>query len=293
MDFFKNILQGLVDGSHPLPAPHPQRLNFPNNPVAIESVALMTATLLARNDLELGEGEVRHLLFKAASWCRRRGAVEEASIYTEMVRVWPDVEMALVGSPKWLTSRAGISWTVRRNEQLRRELYFAARRNYVEPPRVAEVHRLGFYLVELTNAAHVHREGEAMGHCMSWSTNLQVLQKGNSAGGDDALSALTYAVKVRSGELRLFSVRSPKGCPVLTIAYDPKEKAIVIMERRKGSRVVGGHRFSAAAIWAVGDVVPVKIVLGKVVSNGDGIRRDRAVVSSCRPKPFRRCSQTI
>ena len=47
MGFISNILQALVNGSYPLPPPHPQRLNLPNDPIAIEAVAQLTATLLA------------------------------------------------------------------------------------------------------------------------------------------------------------------------------------------------------------------------------------------------------
>lgn len=251
-----DILQGLVDGTHPLPRPHPQRLSFPKDPLAIQAVVATTLMLLSRNLLDLDEGELRHLLFKLASWCQRRGGLSEEAIQKELIEVWPDVELTLMVSRRWLVSRAGVGWTIRRAKQLRCEMDVAARASFEEPPRVGDVNQNGYYLVELTNAGHIYREGVAMGHCMSWSINAEVVQKRGYA-ADVVMNALTYVLKVRSGELRLFSVRGPDGEPVLTVGYEPKAKRIVNVVGKNDRDACHYPGVVDEAIKAVACVVPV------------------------------------
>ena len=235
-----SLLQGLVDGSDPLPRPHPQCLSFPNDEYAIYALAAMTGKVVQRSGRLLDDAELRHLLFKLAAWCSRRGKLDAKSILDEMFQIGPAVEAALEIWPEWVTSRAGVGWTIRRFKQWRCELEAAARRTYQEPLRVAEIDRKGRYLAELTNAAHVYREGKALVHCMAWSMNGEVLKRCANAPGRDRLDALAYAVKLRSGELRIFSVRNSSHDPVFTIAYGRKEQAIVAMQGKGGRRHYNG-----------------------------------------------------
>lgn len=248
------VVRGLVDGSSPLPLPHPQRLSFPNDERLISELTYKTCLLVIMSGQVLDEADLKHLLFKTAAWCSRRGAVRVESIEEEIDQIAHAVSWTLCVRPEWVKSRGGVGWAVRRYKQYRCEIDALARRSYVAPPRVMELNQPGFYLVELTNGAHVHREGAAMGHCMASSVNRAVLMKvGHDGRG--SLEALTYAVKLRSRELRIFSVRDLADEPVLTIAYACKEERIQYVVGRYDRVPVEG--LERDAILAVSKVVPV------------------------------------
>lgn len=262
---FSRILQGLVDGSGPLPLPHPQRLSFPKDAVLIDSLAGDTLILTEQSGIELEELEVRHLLFKLASWCRRRGRVDEESLNEELRAIWPAVEMALVVSPLWVTSRAGVSVAIRRFYHWQGEALRKAYAELEEPLWVADVPGplRGCYVVELMNSAHVFHEGMALGHCLSWSVNVAAQKKrGYPSGGPEVLDCLTYAVKLRSRELRLFSVRGLKDQPVMTIAYQPKQCRVVAMEQAASAftKPWEWSRFRCDVVRALSSVVTIKSV---------------------------------
>ena len=239
MESLTPFLTGLIDGTRPLPLPHPQHLSFPEDSAAIEQLANFTRIVVTQTGVRLSELEIRHLLFKLAAWCSRKGTVLEPALSTELHRLLEPLQMVLCARPGWVTSKSGVGSALRVFAQWRQEAKKLARATYADPPRIADVDWSGFYIAELTNAAHVYQEGSVLGHCMAWSVNREVLAQRGFPSGDAALDCLTYAVKIRSGELRIFSVRSPDGAPLLTISYDPKSEILDRMEGRKESPVRG------------------------------------------------------
>lgn len=253
------LLHGLLDGTHPLPPPHPQQLSFTKDEVAISRLAEVVECYV--NGRSLPDDDVRHLLFKLAAWLIKKGAVQGAHVTPLVSSIFPALDLARSRSPEWLRSKAGIGWAVRRFDEWRRAAASEARRNTIEPRSVAHI---GFaigavpsHLVELTNAAHVYAEGRAMHNCMAWSVNLEAAKKrGDPAAGDPTfLECLTYAVKLRSGELRLFSARSAgTGHPVMTIGYMPRLK--MVTEVSEGAWTL----YKCAALRTLSAVVDVKVV---------------------------------
>ena len=284
---YVDILVGLLDGSRPLPPPHPQRLNFPSDPSLIEEFAGRIRHFVEHGGIKppLTRSEIAHLTFKLAAWFSKTGKTTSQSLGDELHWVlWLPLTMVLSTERKWVTSRAGIAWVMRYDRQWHAAARKAAREAYADPPKVATIDRTGFYLVELTNGAHVYCEGHDMGHCMSTSINDNVLKRrGFPVGGPDALASLTYAVKIRSREVRIFSVRNPDGKAVMTIEYSPKRAAILFIAMSN----IGPKQDLSPAIlkwqWeklqcdvvlALAEVVPVKICYPDVFCDGSCIRRD-------------------
>lgn len=264
----EKLLRELIDGTNPLPQPHPQKLTFTKNEDAIKRLAIVTERIVRSGGYIFGKDEVRHLLFKLAAWCSKKGASTGDDVEKEINRIWLPVDMALTANPNWLKGRAGVAYTVRQYRQWRSFAERQGRANAVDPLRVAELdflhaHFRCYHLVELTTAAHVHAEGQAMGHCMSWSVNVTALAKYGYPAEDDpkVLECLTYAIKLRSGELRLFSVRSNRtDKPRMTIAYNVKHKRILTMELAPDYTDCQRELWSqmkCAAVHALVRIVPV------------------------------------
>ncbi|MFA5957071.1 hypothetical protein [Hyphomicrobium sp.] len=257
------MLKALVDGSAPLPPPHPQKLSFPNEFRAMFEIANMVEVLIGNEGRELSDIERRHLLFKLASWCSKKGKVQPEAIRLELKAIYDIVNYNLVMYPEWVTSQWGVSLAKRRFNQYQNAALKLARAVAVAPPRVFTFKRpAGYRLVELTNGAQIHAEGRALGHCMSWSINLDVMrQRGYPPNGDpEALECLTYAVKVRSGELRIFSLRDRRGIPIATIGYDTREKTIRRMEGATGRPRIWDVN-KCGIIHALSNVVEIKGVM--------------------------------
>lgn len=280
-----DILMGLLEGSRPLPPPHPQHLSFPCDPELIGELAGQSQLLVEHIGIDppFTQLEIAHLMFKLAAWCSKTGITTRKSLSREMHRLWPSLVMTLSAERKWLTSRAGVSWVKRRDRQWQAAAKKQAREAFAEPPRVGTIDRVGFYLVELTNGAHVYREGRDLGHCMWYSVNKQVLMKhGFPVSGPAALACLTYAVKIRSGEVRIFSVRDPDGNAMMTIEYSPKQAAILHMEESSLNRendvlpttvTWKWKKFKCDVVLALAEVVPVKICCPDIICRGPCIRR--------------------
>lgn len=281
-----DILIGLLDGSCPLPPPHPQRLSFPIDPELIGELAGQTQLLVDYIGIDpaLTQLEIAHLMFKLAAWCSKTGNARHESLSRELHILWPALAMTLIADRKWLTSGAGVSLVKRRERQWQAAAKKQARAEATEPPLVGKIDRIGFYLVELTNGAHVYREGRELGHCMADSVNEQVLKKhGFPVSGPAALESLTYAVKIRTGEVRIFSVRNPDGQAVMTIEYCPKRAAITVMQTSKNGRENDFDRSTLNWKWkklrcdvvlALADVVPVKMCCPDIFCHGACLRRD-------------------
>lgn len=227
------LLRGLVDGSNPLPPPYPQKLSFPNDPDAIDVLGKLIGELVWCSELTFTELELKQLLFKVAAWCSRIGSVEVLPMIGEVHHASLAIELTLRGRPDWLASRAGVPWALKFKARWSQEHQKRLREGYSRPPFVAALDH-GFYLVELTNGSHVHAEGEAVGHCMSSSFNVEALRKHGFPTGVDALECLTYAVKLRSHELRIFSVRDPEDKALMTIAYDCHGQSVSHLQNARG-----------------------------------------------------------
>lgn len=227
------LLQGLVNGSDPLPLPYPQKLSFPNNPASIFILGKTVAELVWNSGLLLTELELRQLLFKVAAWCSRVGRVEGLAMLGEIHRAGFAIELTLAKRPGWVSSRAGVPWALKFMKQWSSEHEQQLRQEYARPPFIANLDD-GFCLVELTNASHVQTEGNAVGHCMSSSFNVEALRKHGFPTGVDAPECLTYAVKLRSHELRIFSVRDPEDKALMTIAYDCHEQSVSHLQNARG-----------------------------------------------------------
>ncbi|WP_372645892.1 hypothetical protein [Hyphomicrobium sp.] len=163
------------------------------------------------------------MLFKIASHVTRTGRGGRAFYVHELLtKIWPAIAMTLRANPEWLSSKAGVPWAVENYENWTRAMDKQGRAQLGEPPRVAEVEYYpGYYLVELMNSRHVHAEGVALGHCMSWSLNQEALAKHGYPRPDtpEAMECLTYAMKIRYGELRLFSLRGPENKPLMSLSF--------------------------------------------------------------------------
>mgnify|MGYP000264649399 FL=1 len=247
------LLQGLVDGTSPLPLPYPQKLSFPNERPSISVLGRAVGRIVRIAELNFNDLELKQLLFKIASWCSRRGAVNGISMVYAVAEAQAAIELALRRKPEWLASRAGVPWALKLMKRWTEEYQKRLREGYSEPPFVAAMED-GAYLVELTNGSHIHEEGEAMGHCMASSLNLDALRKRGFPTGPEALECLTYAVKLRSGELRIFSVRKADSEPVLTIAYNCHEEIVSHLQARRG--VEPKTTLVCGALYEIDKLVP-------------------------------------
>jgi hypothetical protein len=253
-----DMLVGLIDGSRPLPRPHPQRLSFPNDDWALIEIAAITAHIGGH----LPPDEVRHLLFKQTAWCSKRGKTTRAAVNHELRLISLPIEMALSCYPKWVKGRAGVGWAVRRYADWLTAADKLACLSYEKPLRVGAVpiENRTLDLVELTNAAHVHREGKSLEHCMYWSVNHEALEKHGypKLGSPQSLECLTYAVKLRHGELRIFSVHLPSGRPKMTVAYNKKSKRVLAQGFREDA--YEWSLLKCAAVHAVAGIVHIDTV---------------------------------
>src|SRR5262245_25205204 len=93
----------------------------------------------------------------------------------------------------------------------------------------------GHQLVELTTPQHLKAESAALGHCVGTLFNETALAaKGLKESDPAALHYLHYVMKMRHGESRVFSLRNPRGNPLVTIEYDVKDEAIRQIEGKGG-----------------------------------------------------------
>ena len=227
-------LDQLIDGSQPLPPPHPQRFASPI-PGFMRLLVAKNVAHIIRETWERGRAEpdwdaARHLLFKFGSYVLRRydRSCETDDFIIDLEIVAEAVVFTMRREPKWLKSKAGISYALRRWAEWRRHLENAERQDHDEPVWVSDFEIFKkFDVVELTNARQIYTEGRALGHCMASSYNFASLQKHSNPSGAEAFESLTYAVKLRNRDVRIFSLRNDLGEICLTLTYDPRAKKVL------------------------------------------------------------------
>jgi hypothetical protein len=270
------MLQGLIDGTAPLPPPFPPRLNFLKEPRTAKALAANVALRARWQRLPLTDTELRYLLFKVASYLRSiKRHNRPLNVSGIIDDIWPAISLTLSSNPNWLTSKAGVQWAIDHHRMWLYKMEKQARAEGGEPVRVAELEwNPGFYFVELTTGLHVRDEGLALGHCMSWSLNREAVEKHGlpHAGSPEALECLTYAVKLRHRELRLFSLRGPThNAPLMTIAYSIDDKSITDTKALGGADCYNWTPYTCAMVKSLSAVVEIDF---KKVRHGHGCYRN-------------------
>jgi hypothetical protein len=183
------------------------------------------------------------LVRKLAAHCQRAGWQDARSI-EELARAAPRVVDAVIETPRMLTERVSLggmlgAHAVRTGQRVAAHAKSTGAGG--RPPAVLAGLPDGCALVELGTPADLQAESRALGHCVGTLYNAGALAAGGLEPGDaSAARYLYYAMRMRAGACRLFSLRDARGRPLATIEYDTAGEAILQVEGRGGD--LGAHR---------------------------------------------------
>jgi len=197
--------------------------------------ALVKAYTTLRNDLKDSiqaddDQQATALISKLASYASKKGWKSGEDIDKHLGAELPTIGDALRGNIKAITSRAGISGILDRHTQQSRQAAADLRKNKMPDPMVGPelVFNVGDHkLVELKTPAHLRQDSAELGHCVGTLYNENALEdKGLKKGDEGAEEYLHYAIKLRNGESRIFSLRDQNDTPLATIEYKTDTKSI-------------------------------------------------------------------
>lgn len=174
---------------------------------------------------ELADDQCAALVRKLAAHCTRAGWQQPQTI-GELGRIASSVVAAAIADPGELTKPRNLQGMIRAHHAR------AARqhRPHTVPVSTQPIyidHLPGSHtLVELTTPEELREEGEALGHCLGTDFNESALQAANLRKSDPrALDYLSYAMEIRSGRSRIFSLRDRLGA-CITLEYRTADQVI-------------------------------------------------------------------
>ncbi len=225
------IFNQLTAGDHP-------RLNFPRSSAQQQTFLTLAAHVHreAVRQIELDPYMETELVLQLGRHCVKYGYLKEDKIGAFMQTV-PDLVEAIVTRPGYLHRSQSISSILNKHAQEKAQKAADLRRRFMaadnDKYRVTTLYEGvdGYRLVELHTPAHLKAETLVLKHCIGSRHNLAALaQKGISPGSAQEDNYLQYAIKIRKGECRIFSLRAPDGMPVATLCYDKKSQSIIELE---------------------------------------------------------------
>jgi hypothetical protein len=202
----------------------------------------------------LQEKELIALIHKLAAHCQRAGWQDAGSI-EELAHAAPAIIDAVIGKPRMLTERVNIGGMLKGHLARTSQLAASSAKSisaHGKPPAVLLQLGGGCRLVELATPAQLEAESRALGHCLGTMLNRRALAANGLKPGDAGASRyLHYAIRIRAGACRIFSLRNRLARPLATIEYDVRSEAIRQIEGSGGDLCASRPRFLPALCEAL------------------------------------------
>ena len=171
---------------------------------------------------------------KMAAYCAKQGWDTRNKLTRGLDPLRPTLVDALREAPHLLNGKAGIAGILKKHYQTAAQESARLRKELINDPTAPPpaLFTIGQHkLVELLTPRHLLKESAVLNHCVGTSYNdVALAHKGLNVGEPGAEDCLTYAIKIRTGQSRLFSLRTPRGMPLATIEYDVAVRRIVQIE---------------------------------------------------------------
>lgn len=227
------IFNQLTAGTNP-------RLNFPADhkiraafiPVAAHVIDGVNQRLTDN----LAPALQQHLVLKLATYCLRHELLVPHS-GPNLNNLLPDIVEAIADRPMRLETQS-IRGILNAHVQMKRQQAAETRRRFTQqvesshkPVSLLWENLMGYTLVELHTPSHLKAETLALDHCIGSRYNMAaIVQKNITRGTNEEDQYLQYAIKMRRGECRIFSLRAPDGMPVATMRYDKQSQSMIELE---------------------------------------------------------------
>jgi len=184
-----------------------------------------------KDSLALDDDEaVTAFIAKVAVYCTKQGWKTNDGVTLGLAFLRADIADALREEPESLTSKAGIAGILKKHHRRAVQDSAALKKQRANDNDRApeEKYRVGNHvLYELFSPAHLKDESRALSHCIGTSYNAHLLkQRGLQRADPGAEFCLTYAVKIRNRQSRIFSLRTSAGRSLATVEYDVHERRI-------------------------------------------------------------------
>lgn len=243
MDFQKgldNVLNGQSAMGHAWPG-KPRAVSFPKDASVISALAQACDTLHADIKQSVGlqdDQSMSLFLAKMAVWCAKQGWNTAPDLTHGFNTVRVTLVDAITESPYMISDeKAGIAGILKKHHARAAQGIVRLRKTMMTDPNAPPhpIMDVGDYeLVELLTPNHLKAESVSIGGtcCVGTNYNKTLLtQRGLQEGDEGSDDCLTYAIKIRSGKSRIFSLRrAGDNQSVATIEYDPKHQSIKQIE---------------------------------------------------------------
>lgn len=254
---------------------------------AFSGIVAQIVSNLHEAAIDLTIGELTALIFKLAAHASKVGWQSPQSIQN-LAALSPSLVDAISEKRGALGARLNVdgmlrAHAIRSAQRLARKL---RQQPDSDPPTVIlHGNDTDYALVELTTPAHLIAESGAMGHCVGTLFAEGILRAKNlPKNHPDATWYLTYALKIRSRELRIFSLRH-RGKPCATIAYNQRRCRIDQIEART-RQLIGDEAFFPAlceTAHALSRIIDIRRIRGVpppcnetvLTKNGRYLRHDQ------------------
>lgn len=217
--------------------------NFPKETKAIHALAGACEKLqhAIKDSADLTDDEtLTALVIKMANYSAKQGWTSPEKIEDSMMPQIPALADAINADPGQITQKkAGIAGILKRHGKKAEQDFASARQRMIDDPaspmRVLYTTPGGYRLVELFTPKHIIQQKNDIGgdSCLGTSYNhIMLARRGLEAGEKGSEKYLTYAMRIRSGQSRIFALQTPRPWPrsVLTIEYDRLDKRITQIE---------------------------------------------------------------
>lgn len=253
-----NVLSGFeADGRAPLEKP----VAFTKKEdvrVAFVAVARELTNQLNGAGLQLDPPQLTALTAKLARYATNKGWQRKDNI-GQLNSILPTLADAVMEKPEDLLTDLSVRGLI--NEHQRRSRQAAAKLHVVareaeEPEEIALLSDPTYRIVELKTPRQLQAESAVLRHCVGTMHNSAALTD-HKLGPEDpgAEKYLHYAIKIRQGESRIFSLRE-NGKPKATIEYDLRGQRIAQIEKHVDDRKIEGDEpFFPALCQGLGELM--------------------------------------
>lgn len=220
-----NIVLNILDGN-PADGTHP--VSFTKHTAVRTQFATIAADIIdrvRRSGTELTDEQRTALIRKLATHCNRVGWQQPQTI-GELDRIAGLIVDAVIAQPYDLTEPRNLQGMIRAHHA--RNGRHHKRHATPANTRPIFIDQLpGTYtLVELTTPEELCGEGEELGHCLAYDFNESALRIANlDKSNPRALNYLSYAMDIRNGRSRIFSLRDRLGA-CITLEYRTAQQVI-------------------------------------------------------------------
>lgn len=217
----------------------PPRLEFPRD--AGTRAAFLNAAIQVQEGIShqlqetIQPATTEILLHRLAGYCLHFGLLKPenaAPLHAQL----PEIIEAVAAHPERLATHS-LRNILNKHEQHKRQAAAALRRAFAtlasgdQPVTSLWQSAAGYQLVELHTPAHLKAETLVLGHCIGTRHNTALLAEKNiPPGHPDEDNYLQYAIRMRRGASRIFSLRTPEGMPAVTLHYETAKREITEIE---------------------------------------------------------------